>query len=227
MKEEKTIRQYIENFDKGLYNNPGIDTQCEAGWYDWFCNDKELKTKTVKLTNLLKQIMTSKKIDLDNMYIFFKNNCSGNGDLYDDFRICDIKTGNIVYTIIPASGHNSEKGKASVWGPENAFEYALAGGTWSDILKFFGISKVQINPEADEIAPEDLQAAAEKYDEIKTNKKPTLKLLGEDGNAFAILGKASQVARQNKMDWGKISAEAMSGDYDHLLQTMMKYFDVE
>lgn len=57
--------------------------------------------------------------------------------------------------------------------------------------------------------------------------KPTLKLLGEDGNAFAILGKASRVARENKMDWEKIKTEAMSGDYDHVLQTMMEYFDVE
>ena len=58
-------------------------------------------------------------------------------------------------------------------------------------------------------------------------KKPTLTLVGNDGNAFAILGKAARVARENKMDWDKISKEAMSGDYDHLLQTMCKYFDVE
>lgn len=59
------------------------------------------------------------------------------------------------------------------------------------------------------------------------DKKPKLKLMGRDGNAFAILGSAQRVAVKNKMDWGKISGEAMSGDYDHLLQTMMKYFDVE
>jgi len=58
------------------------------------------------------------------------------------------------------------------------------------------------------------------------NKKPKLKILGEDGNAFFILGKAKQVANTNNMDWEKIQTEAMSGDYDHLLQTMMRYFDV-
>ena len=57
--------------------------------------------------------------------------------------------------------------------------------------------------------------------------KPILKLEGEDGNAFAILGKAQRVARKNNMDWDAIKKEAMGGDYDHLLQTMMKYFDVE
>jgi hypothetical protein len=57
--------------------------------------------------------------------------------------------------------------------------------------------------------------------------KPILKLVGETGNAFAILGMASRVARKNNMDWDKISKEAMSGDYDNLLQVMCKYFDVE
>lgn len=60
----------------------------------------------------------------------------------------------------------------------------------------------------------------------ETKVKPELKLLGEDGNAFFILGKAMRVAKRNGMDWEKIYAEATSGDYDHLLATMMEYFDV-
>jgi hypothetical protein len=58
-------------------------------------------------------------------------------------------------------------------------------------------------------------------------KRPKLKLTGEDGNAFFILGKAKRVARKNNMNWDEIKAEATSGNYDHLLQTMMKYFEVE
>lgn len=58
-------------------------------------------------------------------------------------------------------------------------------------------------------------------------EKPILKLMGADGNAFAILGLASRVAIKNDMDWSTIKREAMSGDYDHLLQTMMKYFEVQ
>ena len=60
----------------------------------------------------------------------------------------------------------------------------------------------------------------------KTAKRPKLKLVGEDGNSFFILGRASKVAKQNNMDWNSIRTEAMSGDYDHLLQTMMKHFNV-
>ena len=59
--------------------------------------------------------------------------------------------------------------------------------------------------------------------------KPKLVLVGEDGNAFAILGKALRVAKgagwtQEERD--AFLTEAKSGDYDHLLQTCMKYFDV-
>ena len=60
---------------------------------------------------------------------------------------------------------------------------------------------------------------------MNTNK-PTLNIVGKNGNAFNILGLAHRVAINNDMDWDKISKDAMSGDYDHLLRTMMKYFDV-
>jgi len=56
--------------------------------------------------------------------------------------------------------------------------------------------------------------------------KPKLKLTGKDGNVFFILGRASQVAKKNNMDFNKIQEEAMSGDYDNLLRVMIKYFDV-
>jgi len=62
---------------------------------------------------------------------------------------------------------------------------------------------------------------------MKTKEnKPKLKLVGEDGNAFYILGRAMKVAKQNNMDWELIKKEAASGDYDNLLVTMTKYFDV-
>jgi len=59
--------------------------------------------------------------------------------------------------------------------------------------------------------------------------KPVLKLVGEDGNAFNILGKAQREARAAGCDEETINqfmSEATSGDYDHLLQTCMKYFEV-
>ena len=60
--------------------------------------------------------------------------------------------------------------------------------------------------------------------------KPKLKLVGEDGNAFAILGRARVAAK--KAGWSKekisaISEEARSGDYNHLLATMIENFDTD
>ena len=65
---------------------------------------------------------------------------------------------------------------------------------------------------------------------MKTEEKPVLELVGQNGNAFMVLGLANKAAR--KAGWTKdeideFMAEAMNGDYDHLLQTCMKYFDVE
>jgi len=49
-------------------------------------------------------------------------------------------------------------------------------------------------------------------------------LTGPDGNAFVLLGKAKNLARQLKFDDKKITTEMMQGDYEHLLETFDKYF---
>lgn len=58
----------------------------------------------------------------------------------------------------------------------------------------------------------------------------TVKLLGEDGNAFFILGavmKAMRRAKVSEEDITKFREEATSGNYDHLLQTVMSYVNIE
>jgi len=59
--------------------------------------------------------------------------------------------------------------------------------------------------------------------------KPKLQLIGKDGNAFSILGRAKraleQVGRENEFE--EYRQEATSGDYDHLLRVTMKWFEVE
>ena len=59
--------------------------------------------------------------------------------------------------------------------------------------------------------------------------KPTVTLAGEDGNAFTIIGKCMKALKQNVgIEIAKqFQSEAMSGDYDHLLQTAMKYCNVK
>ena len=49
-------------------------------------------------------------------------------------------------------------------------------------------------------------------------------LTGPDGNAFALMGYASNFANQLDLDVDVIIKEMMSGDYEHLLQVFDNYF---
>lgn len=58
----------------------------------------------------------------------------------------------------------------------------------------------------------------------------TVKMTGEDGNAFAILGRVSAALRRagyKKEVFDQFMAEATSGDYQKLLATVVKYVEVE
>jgi hypothetical protein len=49
-------------------------------------------------------------------------------------------------------------------------------------------------------------------------------MVGEDGNAFAILGRVQRALREAGVPAAEIRAftqEACAGDYDHLLQTVL------
>lgn len=106
-------------------------------WFDWFCREEQLPKKGERLLNKLTEIADSDKFDNDSTYVFFKNNCPLDGSLYDDFRICDVKTGEVIYTVIPSSGFKATKGKAIVWGRENDFQEPLVMGTWNKIVNWF------------------------------------------------------------------------------------------
>lgn len=56
-----------------------------------------------------------------------------------------------------------------------------------------------------------------------------LALIGKDGNAFSILGKARRalLLAGRGDEWAAFEADATSADYDHLLATVMCWFDVE
>lgn len=58
----------------------------------------------------------------------------------------------------------------------------------------------------------------------------TVKLVGSDGNAFAIMGKIQSALRKNKVPQTEIDEcmeKMMSGDYNNLLRTAMEYVNVE
>ena len=60
--------------------------------------------------------------------------------------------------------------------------------------------------------------------------KPTVKLIGQDGNAFAIMGNVKRALKRAGADKEYIDEylkEATSSDYTHLLSVSMQYVNVE
>jgi Domain of unknown function (DUF4314) len=71
-------------------------------------------------------------------------------------------------------------------------------------------------------SPEPEDPSQPRYPEVQ------VRLSGEDGNAFAILGRTAAPLRAAGVPQEQIDAffaEATSGDYDHLLQTTMAWVD--
>ena len=63
-----------------------------------------------------------------------------------------------------------------------------------------------------------------KYPEV------VVEILDGDGNAFSILGKVRRALRDGGVPTAEIEnfcKEAMSGDYDHLLRTVMQWVTVD
>jgi hypothetical protein len=60
-------------------------------------------------------------------------------------------------------------------------------------------------------------------------QKPTVKLIGRDGNAFFILGTVRKALLKEGMEEEakEFMEKATSGDYDNLLRVVMDYVDVE
>ena len=62
-----------------------------------------------------------------------------------------------------------------------------------------------------------------KYPEVE------VELVGQDGNAFAVLGAVRKELRRNGISDDEIKEffdEATAGDYDHLLRTVMEWVTV-
>lgn len=128
-----TLKQQLEAFENGKYlDSYGQESGC-YNFYDWFCKDTSLERKAKRLFTMVKRWVKERNTDTEKVYVFFKNNCPMNGPLYDDFRICDLETGNVIFTVIPKCGHS---GKAEVWGRLNDFKGPIVtADTMSGIYK--------------------------------------------------------------------------------------------
>jgi hypothetical protein len=134
-----TIREFMREYEGGAFCDKSFETACKAGWNDWFCPVSSLKRRLDKLYPKIKEIVQSEKINIDTMSVFFHNIYPGEGSLFDEFKICDMKYGGVLYVIVPRSGHKTDKGRAELWGRENEFNGPIVAGNWEAIKTYFGI----------------------------------------------------------------------------------------
>jgi len=112
--------------------------------------------------------------------------------------------------------------------PEPTIDIQWDNGSTLAILPAAG-DRVRLLPGNDADPPASSPARPEdptqpRYPEVQ------VQLSGQDGNAFAILGRTAKALRQAGVAQEEIDnffAEATSGDYDHLLQTTMRWVDWE
>ena len=133
-----TLREQLEAFETGVFldSNGNNDARC-SNFYDWFCSDASLRKRAINLYSKVKKFLKYyPDINLDEVCVFFKNNCPGDGNLYDSFSIVDIESGNVLYWVCPSSGHRSNKGKAEIYGAEDDFKSALReADSWKNLFK--------------------------------------------------------------------------------------------
>lgn len=124
-----------------VVNSELTDKEILNLWYDYFCKPSSLVNKGRALIRKLKKIYKlnelsgRKYFDPNKTYVFFKNNCPFCGSLYDDFRICDLETREVIFTI--QVNRYDQKHSAELWGQPNNFEGAILEGSIKDVYNYF------------------------------------------------------------------------------------------
>lgn len=134
-----TLVEFAERFNAGEFKSRDRLTQIQAGWYDWFCSDSALAAKTEYLGKKVLSIIDSKRFDKNKSYVFFKNNCPCVGALYDQFSICDIEVGDVMFCCqhLEKGSHGCDKAHWEIYWGAYGFEKPVVSGTWNECKKWF------------------------------------------------------------------------------------------
>ena len=110
-------------------------------WYDWFCSESSLFNRGKRLWSAAKSIVHSEKFKAEDCYVFFKNNCpASKHPTYDSFKICDKKSGDVLFSI-----------SRNAWGfagwevhCENHWDEPIVKGSWKEVKAWFMPKPVQL-----------------------------------------------------------------------------------
>ena len=122
MKEKQpTLKQQLEALAQ-WNEQPHLGENDHWYFYDWSkLKRRSLANRSRVLFTRLKTFLAHIDIDLEKTYVFFKSNCPMSGPPYDDFRICDLETGDVLYTVRPTRQRTSP----DIWGSRNGFTEPL------------------------------------------------------------------------------------------------------
>lgn len=116
------LQNLIAEQGEAAYAN--LDACIAHGWYDWFCENDELRERAKVFFPIILGASTKAKINPE-WQAWFKNNCPVVGDLYDDLRLSSELCNEMVIT------HDSPYDDAQnkpwvVYMPTNDYEEPVA-----------------------------------------------------------------------------------------------------
>lgn len=97
---ELCIRDWLDTFSDVDFSDWWEYQLCSAGWWDWM---EPRDTARIRITKqavkILNKIKDSEYLDLDTMYVWFKQSLRGDGVYTESIKISDKATGNVLYCI--------------------------------------------------------------------------------------------------------------------------------
>lgn len=162
MCENISVRQWQAMYRLGAFSSKDTATQCEAGWYDWFCRDDSLAARLKQIAPAVVGI--TDPFILDNFYVWFKNNCPCNGPLYDDVRFEPLsgERDGKYFLVVKDSPH--EKAKWVLYTERYGFqEPEFQCGNVRDMIRYVN----RLGPELQQGAPDPLRHLPPKEKPLK------------------------------------------------------------